>query len=70
MEMYSADTRLVFAMTRHLGLFTQYAFYSYMPPANATQTVLQRQFSRQIVSVGIQAWVPLVDKDKVPRDPR
>lgn len=70
MRLYSGSTRLVVAVTRHLGVFGQYYYYHHeLPPATDAALVLPR-ISRQSVSIGIQAWVPLVDKDKVNRDTR
>jgi hypothetical protein len=69
-RMYSADTRVTVAVSRHLGVFTQYYYYHYQTPPGLEPSLMLPRISRQTVSIGIQAWVPLVDKDKVTRDTR
>ena len=67
---YTGDTSLTLALTRHLGVFAQYAYYHYQMPPNSLALVTSPRLSRQAVSVGVKTWVPLIDKEKVPRDPR
>lgn len=73
-QSYSGDVRLVFAATRHLGVFAQYGYYQYRMPADpssiSTGLPLIPRLSRQAVAIGIQAWIPIVDKEKVPSDTR
>jgi hypothetical protein len=70
MLLYSGSTRLVVALTRHFGLFSQYYYYHHELPPGAEASLLLPRIARQSFSVGIQAWMPLVDKDKVTRDTR
>jgi hypothetical protein len=67
---YTGDARLTFAMTRHLGIFGQYVYYHYQLPPDANSVVQLPALSRQMYAIGVQAWVPLIDKDRVTRDPR
>ncbi len=67
---YGAGSRLTVAITRHLGLFTQYLYYHYQTPADPRTLFLVPSGARQAVSVGVQAWVSILEKVKVSRDPR
>jgi hypothetical protein len=68
---YAGDARLTFAASRHFGLFGQYVYYHYQLPPNADSVVQLPRLSRQTFSIGIQTWVPLVNKEKVTTsDPR
>lgn len=67
---YSGDTRLTFAVSRHFGIFGQYVYYHYQLPPTADSVVRLPRLSRQTYSFGLQTWVPLVNKEKVTRDPR
>jgi hypothetical protein len=69
-NIYAADARLTTAISRHIGMFTQYVYYHYRLPPDAQSAVLVPRLSRQAFSIGIQTWVPIIDKDKVSRDPR
>ena len=68
---YTGQTRLSVALTRHIGLFTQYVYYRDQLPSN--QIVIfnsSHAAARQAVSFGVQAWASLIEKGKVPRDSR
>lgn len=67
---YTGSSKLTFAMTRHFGVFTQYAYYHYQVPADPLTLFLVPRSSRQAVSFGVETWVPIVDKEKVTRDSR
>lgn len=67
---YGADTTLTFAVTRHLGVFTRYHYYHYQMPPDPLSMFLLPRGARQGISVGVQTWVSLYDKEKVIRDPR
>jgi hypothetical protein len=67
---YSADASLTLAMTRHFGVFTQYYFYNYQMPPDPLALVTVQHLSRQTVSIGVKTWISIIDKEKVPRDPR
>lgn len=67
---YGGDAKLTLAATRHLGVFTQYVYYHYQMPADPLALFVMPQGARQAVSVGVQTWISIVDKEKVTRDPR
>ena len=67
---YSGDARLTVAATRRFGVFAQYVYYHYQLPADAQGAILLPNLSRQSVSIGVQTWFPIVNREKVPRDPR
>jgi len=67
---YSGDARLTFAMTKHLGLFSQYVRYYYQLPLEADAIVRLPRLSRQTYVIGLQTWVPIFYKEQVTRDPR
>jgi hypothetical protein len=68
-ETWTTTSRLNWAFTRYLGMFTQYALYY----ADALPTVgaiaLPGQVSRQSITVGFNTWIPIVNKVRAPRDP-
>lgn len=67
---YTGHSRLSAGLTRHLGVFAQYHYYHYSLPPGSTSVVLLPQMSRQGVSVGLSAFVPIFTREKAPRDPR
>jgi hypothetical protein len=67
---YNGGARLTFAMTRHLGVFTQYVYYHFQNPPDLTLLSIAPRMSRQAFSIGVQAWVPLLDREKVISDTR
>lgn len=67
---YTGDAKLTFAMTRHLGVFAQYVYYHYQNPPDPETLFLMPRVARQAVSIGVQTWISILDKDKVTRDPR
>lgn len=67
---YGGDAKLTLAVTRHLGLFTQYVYYHYQMPPDPLTLFLLPQGARQAVSIGVNTWVSIFDKEKVTRDPR
>lgn len=64
-----SNARINFAITRHIGVYGQYAVYYYKLPPNALGVVLPSQVSRQSISLGINTWLPLLNKVRAPRDP-
>jgi hypothetical protein len=66
----SGNAKLTVAMTRHLGLFTQYSYYRYQSTGLPDTLFLAPHGVRHIVAVGVDAWISLYDKDKVSRDSR
>lgn len=67
---YTGNSRLSVAVTRHLGIYAQYNYYQYSLPPGSTSVVLLSQMSRQGVSVGLSAFVPIFTRERAPRDPR
>ena len=67
---YTGNAKITYGITRHIGVFTQYVYYNYQMPPDPFALVTVPHLSRQAVSVGVQTWVSLIDKKKVPRDPR
>jgi hypothetical protein len=66
---YSGSTRADIALTRRLALFGQYAYYHYeVPPASSVLALVPR-FSRQVVTVGLSVWVPLINDVRAPKRP-
>lgn len=67
---YTGTTRLSAGVTRHLGVYAEYSYYRYDLPPGTSAVVLLPQLSRQSVSVGLSAYVPVFTKVRTPRDPR
>ena len=67
---YTGNTTLTFGVTRHFGVFGQYLYYHYQMPPDPFALVTVQHLSRQAVSIGVKTWVSIIDKEKVPRDPR
>ena len=67
---YTGYTKLTFALTRHLGVFGQYAYYHYQNPPDAQTLFLIPRGAREAIAFGLQTWISIYDKDKVTRDPR
>jgi len=67
---YAGNAKLTFAMTRHLGMFTQYVYNHYQMPADPLALFLVPKGARQAVSIGVETWVSILDKEKVTSDPR
>jgi hypothetical protein len=65
-----AMSRLHWAMTRRLGIFAEYsAYYHKLPQAPVRLVALPGQLSRQTFAVGINTWIPILNKVRAPRDP-
>ena len=67
---YTGSAKVTFALTRHFGMFTQYAYYHYQMPANPDALFEVPKGARQSVAIGVEAWAPIFNKEKVTRDPR
>ena len=63
------SSRLNFALTQRLGVFAQYAVYYHTLPATQTHFAMFGNVSRQAVTVGLNTWVPIINRMRVPRDP-
>ena len=57
-----ATTRLSFALTRHLGAFGQYTYYYSDVGTGAATVPLIPKLSRQAITVGLTAWVPIINR--------
>lgn len=62
-------SRLNWAITRHLGIYGQYSVYYYQLPPTPTAFVMPGQLSRQAFAVGLNTWIPILNKVRAPRDP-
>ncbi len=67
---YFGQTRLSAGVTRFIGVHAEYVYYRYDLPPGANTVVLLPQLSRQSVSFGVSAYVPIFTKVRAPRDPR
>jgi len=67
---YVASSSLTYALTRHVGVFGQYAYTHYQTPSDPLSLNPVPRFARQAVFLGFKTWVSLIDKEKVDRDPR
>jgi hypothetical protein len=67
---YAGHAKLTFALMRNLGVFTQYTYYNYQSPPQRETLFLVPRGVRQAVSVGVETWISIYNKDRVPRDPR
>jgi hypothetical protein len=67
---YTGTSRLSAGVTRHLGIYTEYSYYRYDLPLGSTSVLLLPQMSRQAISVGLSAFVPIFTRVREPRDPR
>jgi len=62
-------SRLNWALTRRIGIYAQYALYHYKLPPTPTGFVLPNQLSRQAFAVGLNTWIPIINRVRAPRDP-
>ena len=58
---FNATSNLNFAMTRGLGVYTQYAYYRYEAPVGSNDLTQLPVFARQAVSAGFSIWVPILN---------
>lgn len=65
-----ATSRLTIALSRHLGLYGQYVAYRYEIPNHLTTLDLRNRLTRQAVSVGLTAYIPVYTNLRAPRDSR
>jgi hypothetical protein len=66
----NATTQVNFAVTRKFGFFAQHAFYHFEIPPGVSPVTSLDQLSRQTFTVGATAWIPLLNRERTPRDPR
>jgi hypothetical protein len=69
-SVYSGTSRFDLAITRMLALFGQYAYYHYEVPPGSSALNLVPRFSRQVATVGLTVWVPLINDVRAPKQPR
>jgi len=62
----SAGGRLTRGFTSHFGVYSDYSYYRYDVPPGATVFTSLPKFSRQSVSIGLTAWVPLISDRRAP----
>jgi hypothetical protein len=67
-NVYSASTRLDVALNRTLGLYGQYSYYRYEIPPGSSDINLLSKLSRQIATVGLSVWVPIINDTRPPRE--
>ncbi|MGZ8797050.1 MAG: hypothetical protein ACXW2F_06870 [Thermoanaerobaculia bacterium] len=67
---YGGTVRADLALTRMLALFGQYAYYHYEVPPGSSVLDLVPRFSRQVATVGLTVWVPLIKDVRAPEQPR
>ena len=67
---YNAGGELTMAVTRYLGLYTDYMYYRYEVPAGSTVFAFLPKFSRQSITAGLTLWVPLINDRRTARDTR
>ena len=67
---YNAGGSLNVALTRRIGMFTDYSVYRYDIPSGSTVFPSLQQFSRQTVSAGLSLWAPLISDKRSSRDSR
>ena len=66
----NAGGSLNVALTRRIGMFTDYSVYRYDVPAGSTVFTSLQKFSRQSVSAGLSLWAPIISDKRSPRDSR
>jgi hypothetical protein len=65
-----ASTHLTVAVSRRLGVFSQYGFYRHDAPTGAFTVAALGDVSRQTFTVGIVTWLPLYVRERTPSDSR
>ena len=68
--MATSMTEVKIALTRHLGIFSQYGFYHHDAPTEAFSITALGQLSRQTFTAGISAWIPVYTRERTPIDSR
>lgn len=58
----SASSRLTLALTKNLGFFGEYVAYQYEVPNNSNVLGLNQNLARQVVAIGINAYLPVYNK--------
>ena len=66
----TTTAQLNIALTRKLGLFAQYGVFSYEYPPGATTFATPYRFSRQSLTFGANAWLPIINRERSPSDSR
>ncbi len=58
------------AVTRHVGIFTDYSIYRYEVPPGATVFTSLSKFARHSVSAGLTLWAPIISDKRSTSDTR
>ena len=66
----NSTAQLNFAITRKFGLFAQHAFYFFQLPPGASPVSSVNRLLRQTLTVGATAWIPVLNRERSPSDPR
>jgi len=64
--MVGASTNLNFALSRHVGLYTQYGIYHHDAPPDRFTVSTIADVSRQTFTVGLTAWLPVFTRERSP----
>jgi hypothetical protein len=65
----TATTRLNLAVSRHIGVFADYSLYFFKLPPQSTGLAGVGQMNRQTITLGMTAWLPIINHMRAPRDP-
>jgi hypothetical protein len=66
----TATTRLDVAITRRLGTYLQYSFYTYNLPTSTDSVLLWTNYRRNTAVVGFDLWIPIYEQVRAPRGPQ
>jgi hypothetical protein len=69
-SMASSMTQLNVALTRHFGIYGQYGLYYHDAPTAVVSINALGELSRQTLTVGINAWIPVYTRERKPIDSR
>jgi hypothetical protein len=62
----TASTMLTYGLTRHVGLYSQAAYYQYDIPNGFTAIAFQSSLRRRVASAGLTFWLPLINQRAKP----
>jgi hypothetical protein len=66
----TTTAQLNVAVTRKFGVFAQYGVFYYEIPPNVTLLTTMQQLSRQSLTVGVMAWLPIINRERSTSDSR
>lgn len=58
------------AITRHVGIYSRYGFYHHEAPVHTSSLATIGTLSRQSITAGISAWLPVFVRERTPLDSR